>query len=75
VNHSSTYDDLEIITPGIQSEEVYDQTIRDLVNFMVYLGEPIKLKRGKIGFWVLMYLFVFMIIAYMLKKEYWRDIH
>ena len=75
VNHSPTYDDLEIITPGIQSEEKYDQTIRDLVNFMVYLGEPIKLKRGKIGFWVLVYLFVFMIIAYMLKKEYWRDIH
>ncbi|MAS81120.1 MAG: cytochrome c1 [Legionellales bacterium] len=75
VHHSPTYDDLEIITPGIQSEEKYDQTIRDLVNFMVYLGEPIKLKRGKIGFWVLVYLFVFMIIAYMLKKEYWRDIH
>tara|TARA_R110000782_G_scaffold88440_1_gene170645 strand:+ start:640 stop:1389 length:750 start_codon:yes stop_codon:yes gene_type:complete len=74
-HHSPTYADLEIITPGTQSEAEYDQTIQDLVNFMVYLGEPIKLKRGKIGVWVLMYLFVFMIVAYMLKKEYWRDVH
>jgi ubiquinol-cytochrome c reductase cytochrome c1 subunit len=74
-HHSPTYADLEIITPGTQSEAEYDQTIQDLVNFMVYLAEPIKLKRGKIGVWVLMYLFVFMIIAYMLKKEYWRDVH
>ncbi len=74
-HHSPTFDDLEIITPGTQSEAEYDQTVQDLVNFMVYLGEPIKLKRGKIGVWVLMYLFVFMIVAYMLKKEYWRDIH
>jgi len=74
-HHTPTYADLELITPGTQTEKEYDQTIRDLVNFMVYLGEPIKLKRGKIGVWVLLYLFVFMIIAYMLKKEYWRDVH
>ena len=74
-HHTPTYADLEIITPGKQSEAEYDQTIQDLVNFMVYLGEPIKLKRGKIGVWVLMYLFVFLIVAYMLKKEYWRDVH
>jgi ubiquinol-cytochrome c reductase cytochrome c1 subunit len=74
-HHTPTYADLELITPGTQTEKEYDQTIRDLVNFMVYLGEPIKLKRGKIGVWVLLNLIVFMIIAYMLKKEYWRDVH
>jgi ubiquinol-cytochrome c reductase cytochrome c1 subunit len=74
-HHTPSYAELEIISPGTQSEKEYDQTVRDLVNFMVYLGEPIKLKRGKIGVWVLMYLFVFLIIAYMLKKEYWRDVH
>ncbi len=75
VHHTPSYADLELITPGTQTEKEYDRTVRDLVNFMVYLGEPIKLKRGKIGVWVLLYLFVFMIIAYMLKKEYWRDVH
>lgn len=74
-HHTPSYADLEIITEGTQDEATYDQTVRDLVNFLVYMGEPIKLKRGKIGAWVLMYLFVFLIVAYMLKKEYWRDVH
>jgi len=74
-HHSPSYKDLEIISPGTQTEEEYDQTVQELVNFMVYLGEPIKLKRSKIGVWVMLYLFVFLIIAYMLKKEYWRDVH
>jgi len=69
------YEDLEIITPGTQTEEEYDRTVRDLVNFLVYVGEPIKLKRTKIGVWVMLYLFILMIITYLLKKEYWRDIH
>jgi len=66
---------LDLIIPGSQSEEEYDQTVRDLVNFLVYLGEPIKLKRTKIGVWVILYLFVFLFVAYLLKKEYWRDVH
>lgn len=74
-HHSPGFEDLELISPGTESPEKFDQTVRDLVNFMVYLGEPIKLKRTKIGFWVMLYLFVFLIIAYMLKKEYWRDVH
>lgn len=73
--HAPTYEDLELVSPGTMSEKEYDRMVRDLVNFMVYLGEPIKLQRGKIGVWVMLYLFVFMIVAYMLKKEYWRDVH
>lgn len=73
--HGHSLDNLELIKQGTQSEEEFDQTIRDLVNFMVYLAEPIKLKRAKIGTWVLLYLFVFAVITYLLKKEYWRDIH
>ncbi len=75
LHHAPTFEDLELISPGSQNEEEYDRTVRDLVNFMVYLGEPIKLKRAKIGVWVMLYLFIFMIIAYLLKKEYWRDVH
>lgn len=74
-HHAPTYDDLELITPGLQTEEEYDRTVRDLVNFLVYVGEPIKLKRAKIGVWVMLYLFILMIITCLLKQEYWRDIH
>ncbi len=74
-HHAPTYEDLELISEGSQGAEEFDQTVRDLVNFMVYLGEPIKLQREKIGFWVLLYLIVLMVVTYLLKKEYWRDVH
>ncbi len=75
LHHNPTHEDLHLVSPGTQSEEEYDQTVRDLVNFLVYLGEPIKLKRNKIGIWVMLYLLIFLMVAYMLKKEYWRDVH
>ncbi|MDX1519182.1 MAG: cytochrome c1 [Gammaproteobacteria bacterium] len=68
--------ELEPLTEGLQSPEEYDQTVRDLVNFMVYLGEPAQLQRKKVGFWVLLYLVIILLpLTYLLKKEYWRDIH
>ena len=67
---------LEQETAGLQTPKEYARTVRDLVNFMDYLGEPIKLKRQKIGFWVIFYLLVFLLpIVYLLKKEYWKDVH
>jgi ubiquinol-cytochrome c reductase cytochrome c1 subunit len=61
--------------PAAYQDESYEQTVSDLVNFMVYLGEPIKLKRGSFGVWVILYLVFFLVIVYFLKKEYWKDIH
>ena len=76
VYYKPTYkNSLELITPGLQSEKEYDATLRDLVNYLVYMGEPIKLKRKKIGFWVIFYLSILFVITYMLKRDYWRDIH
>ncbi|MAJ91439.1 MAG: cytochrome c1 [Legionellales bacterium] len=76
VHYKPTYkNSLELVSSGLQSEKEYDKTIRDLVNYLVYMGEPIKLKRKKIGIWVIFYLSILLIITYMLKKEYWRDIH
>jgi ubiquinol-cytochrome c reductase cytochrome c1 subunit len=63
------------VSAGLESDEAYAGTVRDLVNFLVYLGEPAKLVRYKIGFWVMLFLFGFFWIAYLLKKEYWRDVH
>ena len=53
----------------------YDGAIRDLTNFMVYLAEPAKLVRYRIGFWVMVFMLVFVGLSYLLKKEYWRDVH
>ncbi|MCG8324325.1 MAG: cytochrome c1 [Thiotrichales bacterium] len=68
--------ELELISQGTQTPEEYDQTVRDLVNFLVYMGEPAQLQRKRVGFWVLFYLILVLLpLTYLLKKEYWRDIH
>lgn len=65
----------EIVKPGSMDENEYDQAARDLTNFMVYMAEPIKLKRQQVGIWVLLFLALFFVVAYALKKEYWKDVH
>lgn len=66
------------ITPKPQNEEAmeaYDQKTRDIANFLEYVGEPAKLKREKLGWKVMLFLFIMFIFAYLLKREYWKDIH
>jgi ubiquinol-cytochrome c reductase cytochrome c1 subunit len=60
---------------GEMSEDEYDQAALDLVNYLVYSAEPVQLERKRLGFWVLGFLAVFFVISYLLKKEYWRDVH
>jgi len=57
------------------STEEYDAFVADLVNFLVYMGEPVQLERRHLGIYVLIFLAVFGFIAYLMKKEYWKDIH
>lgn len=66
---------MKLVEPGKLSPKEYKQVVRDLVTYMVYMGEPAELKRHEIGFWVLAFLFVFLMIAYALKHEYWKDVH
>lgn len=65
----------EITKQGEMSVEEFDQLALDLTNFLVYSGEPAKMVRGKMGFWVLLFLALFGYLAYLLKKEYWKDVH
>lgn len=69
------FDKMTLVSPGTLSEQEFNTMINDLVNFLVYVGEPVKLERERIGKYVLFYLFMFLIIAYLLKKEYWTDVH
>ena len=68
-------DHFELITPGIQSEQEFEETARDIAAFLEYVGEPAKLKRKSVGVWVILFLVLFTFIAYLLKVEYWRDVH
>ena len=62
-------------TGGSMTEEEYDAFVRDLVNFLEYTGEPNKLEREAMGYWVIGFLFILLFFSYLLKKEYWRDVH
>ncbi len=70
-----TIDKLEIVQPGSMTEEEFDAFTGDLVNFMVYLAEPVQAERRSLGWKVLLFLVVFFVFAYLLKKEYWKDVH
>lgn len=65
----------EQVTQGSMTAEEYDQAVKDLVAFLDYLAEPYKQTRKNVGTGVLIFLFFFLILAYLLKKEYWKDVH
>ena len=66
---------LELDSEGVLDENEYEHTVRDLVNFMVYMAEPVQRLRLRMGKGVLIFLGLFIILTYALKREYWRDIH
>lgn len=57
-----------------KSEQDFNQDVRDITNFLDYVGEPAKLVRVELGYKVLGFLFVLLILSYLLKKEYWKDV-
>jgi ubiquinol-cytochrome c reductase cytochrome c1 subunit len=66
---------VEMMTPGSMTPEEYDEFIRDIVNFLDYAAEPIKASRQSMGVFVILFLLVFFAFAYLLRKEYWKDVH
>jgi ubiquinol-cytochrome c reductase cytochrome c1 subunit len=66
---------LVLAQPGSQTPAQFDQTVRDITAFLEYAGEPAALKRQQIGVWVVLFLAFFTFLAWLLKKEYWRDVH
>jgi ubiquinol-cytochrome c reductase cytochrome c1 subunit len=65
----------EMVKPGSLTPAQFDQTAADLVNFMVYMGEPAAITRKQIGIFVLLYLLALWPLVYFLKREYWKDVH
>lgn len=74
-NNSRIYTCLKITQVGTLNATEFNQFTAELVNFLVYVGEPSKLERVTMGKYVLLFILLFIYVAYLLKKEYWKDIH
>ena len=66
---------LVVSGPGRLSAVEFDQTVRDITNFLEYAGEPAALKRQALGVWVILFLVLLTFLGYLLKQEYWSDVH
>lgn len=67
--------ELVVAQPGTQNKTEFDRTARDIAAFLEYVGEPVALKRQQVGVWVVLFLAFFTLMAWLLKREYWRDVH
>ncbi len=72
---TQVFEKFENEIPGTLDEAQYRRATRDLVSFMVYMGEPAKLVRYALGVKVIGFLFIFFVAAYLLKHEYWKDVN
>ena len=71
---SSEFEGFGLLSAGSMDAEDYDEFVRDTVNFLAYIAEPIRSDRRKLGVWVLMFLIFFYILAAQLKKAIWKDV-
>jgi ubiquinol-cytochrome c reductase cytochrome c1 subunit len=69
------FDHFEQVAPGRMNAEEYDAFVHDTVAFLAYVGEPAQLQRHALGIWVVLFLLVFTWLAWLMKKEYWKDVH
>ena len=65
----------ETVVPGRLTQVEYDVVVRDLVNYMVWMGEPHQVARKQMGFWVLFVLGILIVLTWLLKKAFWKDVH
>ncbi|WP_152571622.1 cytochrome c1 [Legionella norrlandica] len=73
-NKNPHSDSLMVVTGGEMYESEFDSALKDLVTFLVYVGEPAKLIRYKLGVFVMLFFGIFFIAAYSLKKAYWKQL-
>jgi ubiquinol-cytochrome c reductase cytochrome c1 subunit len=73
--HEQVFDHFEQVAPGRMSLEEYDGFVRDTVNFLDYVSDPSQVERHQLGVWVVLFLLVFTWLAWLVKREYWKDVH
>ena len=75
VFNKDLFDHFEPLAPGRMSLADYDGFVRDTVNFLDYVSEPTQLERRQLGVWVVLFLLLFTWLAWLVKREYWKDVH
>lgn len=73
--HEVTHQTLVLEQPGTLSAHDYDNLVRDLVNYLVFMGEPERDRRTQVGIVVLFFLGVLLVLAWLMKREFWKDVH
>jgi ubiquinol-cytochrome c reductase cytochrome c1 subunit len=73
--YMATVEKPALVKPGKLAALEYDRAVADLVNYMVYMGEPAAQSRKTIGLLVLGFLFLLIPLIYALKKNFWKDVH
>lgn len=73
--HEQVFDHFEQVAPGRLTPEQYDSFVHDTVNFLDYVGEPTQAARRSLGLWVVLFLLLFTWLAWLVKREYWKDVH
>ena len=71
---TAVFEHLEPLTPGSMSADEFDSFVRDTVNFLEFISEPVRSTRRALGAWVLGFLAIFLIFASLLKKQVWKDV-
>jgi ubiquinol-cytochrome c reductase cytochrome c1 subunit len=74
-DRQQVFDHFVQVAPGSLSREEYLGTVRDIVNFLDYVGEPAQVQRRSLGVKVVLFLLAFTALTYLLKREYWKNIH
>jgi ubiquinol-cytochrome c reductase cytochrome c1 subunit len=74
-NPHKVFQKFEQVSPGKLSPGEFDSAMRDLTAYLAYMAEPVKLERQSLGIKVMLFLVLFFVLAYFLKKEYWKDVH
>jgi len=66
---------LELRTAGQLTPQQFDAVVYDITNFLTYVSDPIKEQRTRVGVWVMLFLVLMTTVLYLLKREYWKDLH
>lgn len=69
------FEKFELHQAGALDAHGFDEVARDIANFLQYAAEPAALQRKAVGVWVLLFLGLFTLLAWLLKQEYWKDVH
>ncbi|UCH48046.1 MAG: cytochrome c1 [Betaproteobacteria bacterium] len=74
-DHGQPHSELVLETPGTMSAQAYDEMVRDLVAYLTYMAEPVSVQRARVGVVVLLFLGLMIVMTWLLKREYWKDVH